>query len=311
MKMQTLISVLFLWSSFEVLVEGSTNIARGRSTSASSLLSSSSSYRTSNAVDGKSNTFYHSKHDDTNPWWAVDLGTQRNINEVTIKPYHTYLHSFLIGVSDASPPTRLFPYSYKVCHKHKGAVKANTAATYKCQPNSRGRYVIIQIPGRYGYLALFEVAVYAYAQQIANLARGKKVWESSHYQGVNRAAKAVDGSSSYNAHVGQCAHTKMEDNPWWVVDLGTNYVIKKVVVQTRQDCCYSQLRNFVVGVTNQDPVNSPPKPGGYTVCRPHFGAANGKYALSCYTTVQGRYVIVQMPGHDRTLVLCEVEVYTY
>lgn len=76
-----------------------------------------------------------------------------------------YLHSFLIGVMDGKPTTHLFPYAYTLCHKHVGGVaKPNQAESYKCRSNARGRYVVIQMPGRMTNMLIREVAVYAFPE---------------------------------------------------------------------------------------------------------------------------------------------------
>lgn len=70
-----------------------------------------------------------------------------------------------------------------------------------------------------------------------NVAKAKAVWESSHKNGVNRAKKAVDGSRASSGVQGQCSQTKLQADPWWVVDLGASYAIKNVVITNRGDCC--------------------------------------------------------------------------
>ena len=69
------------------------------------------------------------------------------------------------------------------------------------------------------------------------MARAKAAWESSHYKGLNLAKKAVDGSRSSNGVLKQCSQTKLQADPWWVVDLGASYAVKNVIITNRGDCC--------------------------------------------------------------------------
>jgi hypothetical protein len=51
---------------------------------------------------------------------------------------------------------------------------------------------------------------------------------------------AVDGNTNINFGAGSCAATTHEGNsgnPWWAVDLGNVYLVEKVTLFNREDCC--------------------------------------------------------------------------
>ena len=50
---------------------------------------------------------------------------------------------------------------------------------------------------------------------------------------------AVDGNEHhYNPNGDQCTHTwETIDHPWWKVDLGKNYYVRRVSIQNRVECC--------------------------------------------------------------------------
>jgi len=63
------------------------------------------------------------------------------------------------------------------------------------------------------------------------------------------AAQAVDGDTNGNFGSDSLSHTDFENQPWWQVDLGTNFTISRVAVFNREDCCAEALRDFYVLVS--------------------------------------------------------------
>ena len=55
----------------------------------------------------------------------------------------------------------------------------------------------------------------------------------------------------------------------------------------------------------------PPVLGSYSLCGVHEGevSAGGWGEVMCSPNVHGRYVIVQIPGENEILTLCEVQVF--
>ena len=67
-----------------------------------------------------------------------------------------------------------------------------------------------------------------------NLALGKPAWQNSIWGGRD-ASKAVDGNTDRNAQHGSCANTLRDSNPWWIVDLQSEYEIERIVITDRTD----------------------------------------------------------------------------
>ena len=62
---------------------------------------------------------------------------------------------------------------------------------------------------------------------------------------------ATDGNVNQDATLGGCAHTDDGDfDPWWTVDLGRVYLIGRIVIYGRTDCCgkyiFTMLNIFFV-----------------------------------------------------------------
>ena len=94
------------------------------------------------------------------------------------------------------------------------------------------RFVRIELPGSQRWLSLAEVEVLAGDTNLAHQGRARQ--SSTDYGGS--ALLAIDGNTDghfFNAM--STTHTAQEDDPWWEVDLGDPYVIKRVVIWNRND----------------------------------------------------------------------------
>ena len=62
-------------------------------------------------------------------------------------------------------------------------------------------------------------------------------WQSTTYVGKQHpvAGKAVDGNSDDSYWKGSCSSTKKEYHPWWVVDLGAEYLVNRVVITNSRE----------------------------------------------------------------------------
>ena len=67
------------------------------------------------------------------------------------------------------------------------------------------------------------------------MAAGRPTEQSSTYF-VHKSDYAVDGDYEYSM-----SQTAGEANPWWQVTLDRDYIIDRVVIQTRKDCCCAIL----------------------------------------------------------------------
>ena len=65
-------------------------------------------------------------------------------------------------------------------------------------------------------------------------------------------SRAVDGNKNSQWNGKSCTHTNRQRNAWWRVDLGGNYLVTKVQVTNRGDCCGNRLSNFDIRVGNTD-----------------------------------------------------------
>ena len=83
------------------------------------------------------------------------------------------------------------------------------------------------------------------------VSQGKSAFQSSTgWGGV--PSRAVDGNKNSQWGGKSCTHTNKQHNAWWRVDLGGNYLVTKVQVTNRGDCCWNRLSNFDIRVGNTD-----------------------------------------------------------
>jgi putative heme-binding domain-containing protein len=124
------------------------------------------------------------------------------------------------------------------------------AKSVKVGTTRMGRYVRIELPGKFRTLTLAEVEVYSAGRNIAR--NGKASQSSTAYGGV--ASRAIDGNKSGSYGDGGQTHTaEGETNPWWEVDLGSELPINSIVIYNRTDGNLgSRLKNFTLKVIGQD-----------------------------------------------------------
>ncbi|XP_063342611.2 uncharacterized protein LOC134636526 [Pelmatolapia mariae] len=124
---------------------------------------------------------------------------------------------------------------------------------------------------------------------------------------VSAAHNAIDGNRNSEFSVGSCTHTNEQTNPWWRVDLLQSYIITSVTIFNRGDCCQHRLSGLEIHIGNS--LNNEglenPKVGTISEGR------TGESKLTFTNRVEGRYVTLTLPGSNRILTLCEVEVYGY
>ncbi|MEW8547415.1 MAG: discoidin domain-containing protein [Candidatus Thiodiazotropha sp.] len=138
-----------------------------------------------------------------------------------------------------------------------------------------------------------------------NVALGKTAWQSSdYYSDHGQASAAVDGNRNISLLVGKsCFHTQKESHAWWIVDLGVEKHIGRVLMVNRGDGSYSRLRNVVVSVSLE-------KDGDGVICGT-FEGPGGKgqvITIRCPEEIRGRFVKLTMNSNNY-FHLCEVEVY--
>src|SRR6056300_84803 len=85
-----------------------------------------------------------------------------------------------------------------------------------------------------------------------NIASGKTVTARALYPyGDFPPANLVDGNKT------NFAHTDDQPVEWFLVDLGQDYDIEKVVITNRTDCCQGRLRNTKIQLSKAADMSSP------------------------------------------------------
>ncbi|KAI8508634.1 hypothetical protein Bbelb_137330 [Branchiostoma belcheri] len=142
-----------------------------------------------------------------------------------------------------------------------------------------------------------------------NVALGKAAFQTSDYEdqssGRGAARFAVNGNTNSNYIAGYCTHTALEADPSWWVDLGQSYMIDRVAIFNRQDCCAERLNPFNIHIGDSDQVSENPKCGGDH----QIALDQPSISVSCQG-MRGRYVGVRLPGPSRILTLCQVQVFS-
>eukprot|EP00063_Salmo_salar_P048904 XP_014023739.1 PREDICTED: uncharacterized protein LOC106583724 [Salmo salar] len=135
-----------------------------------------------------------------------------------------------------------------------------------------------------------------------NLALNGVATQSSLYNNRN-ASDAIDGKR--NTNYGSCTHTLKDRNPWWRVDLLNVYRITDVTLTNRGDCCPERLDGAEIRIGNSLENNGINNPRCAVISHIPAGEA---HTFQC-NEMEGRYVVVVIPGRSEWLTLCELEVH--
>ncbi|XP_078692969.1 polycystin-1-like protein 2 [Branchiostoma floridae x Branchiostoma belcheri] len=116
--------------------------------------------------------------------------------------------------------------------------------------------------------------------------------------------KANDGNNGGGMYAsGSCAHSAGEANPWWMVDLGTQYPIERIVVYNRLDCCSDRISPSNIHVGNSPVLLDNPIVGNI-----NYVAGTLAYEF-IYDGIMARYAGIAL-ARAELLNFCEFEVYT-
>ncbi|XP_040899833.1 uncharacterized protein si:ch211-215k15.4 [Toxotes jaculatrix] len=155
-------------------------------------------------------------------------------------------------------------------------------------------------------LLLFLGTCWAYVYQ--NVALRGKATQSYRYGGLGDAYNAIDGNREATFLAGSCTHTMEQTNPWWRVDLLESYIVTSITITNRGDCCPERINGAEIHIGNSLQNNGASNPEvGVIPAIP----AGRSLTITFSKLVEGRYVTVVLPGSQRILTLCEVEVYGY
>ncbi|KAL3064825.1 hypothetical protein OYC64_000954 [Pagothenia borchgrevinki] len=147
----------------------------------------------------------------------------------------------------------------------------------------------------------------AYTYQNVAL-RGKASQSGRNPDHYGDANKAIDGNRESHYHHGSCTATGWQTNPWWRVDLLEAYIVTSIIITNRRDCCVEWLNGLEVHIGNSLKDNGAANPVVGVIS--HIPAGRS-LNMTLTKLVEGRYVMVALPGSRRALILCEVEVYGY
>ena len=87
-----------------------------------------------------------------------------------------------------------------------------------------------------------------------NVALNRPSYESSSYYdpytGITFYARyANDGNHNPHLTLGPCAHTELDTNPWWAVDLGVALYVAGVKFTNRDDSCTYFISSLIIQLT--------------------------------------------------------------
>lgn len=138
--------------------------------------------------------------------------------------------------------------------------------------------------------------------------RGKATQSHRADHNVGDASSAIDGNRESNYKAGSCTHTISMLSPWWRVDLLDRYTITSIVITNRADCCSERLNGAEVHIGDSLQDNGVANPLAGVISEISAGSS---FTLEVENGMAGRYVTIVIPGADKVLTLCEVEVYGY
>lgn len=98
------------------------------------------------------------------------------------------------------------------------------------------------------WMNLAEVEVFSGG---VNIAASKTVTGHSLYEPQFPHAHLVDGNKN------NFAHTNNDQVEWFLIDLGEEYEIEKVVITNRVDCCQARARNTKIQLSKTSDMSSP------------------------------------------------------
>uniref|UniRef100_A0A3Q3FFB4 Fucolectin tachylectin-4 pentraxin-1 domain-containing protein n=1 Tax=Labrus bergylta TaxID=56723 RepID=A0A3Q3FFB4_9LABR len=264
-----------------------------------------------NAVDGNRDPNFAKgscslTHQESNPWWRVDLQNVYTVTAVMItnrNEFENRLDGAEIWIGNSLEDNGAKKSSFCLPHF--------VFSFLILFSNSEGRYVTVFLPGTKKILTLCEVEVfpsdYADGNHVPNLALRGKAFQSSTASGSSSASKAIDGRRDSTYYKGFCTHTLEETNPWWRLDLRETHAVTSVKVTNRGDCCAQRLDGAEIRIGNSAENNGNDNPKCASIS--HIGAGKTVTFYCEGGSVMGRFVNVIIPGPKKILTLCEVEVY--
>uniref|UniRef100_A0A803JJA6 Pentraxin n=1 Tax=Xenopus tropicalis TaxID=8364 RepID=A0A803JJA6_XENTR len=292
-----------------------------------------------NAIDGSSSTRYMSGHCshtdlDIEPWWRVDLTDTYNVTMVKITNRGDCCNDRIngaeirIGTAPEKGGTKN-PRCAKIASMGLGQTE-----TFSC--GMIGRYVTVTIPGKAAYLTICEVKVFGdqisgnytsipispdseeieeqqaatelrnmlkHSDAAPNVALHGAAYQSSTAE-KGDAKNAVDGKLWNQDPAKQCAQTTVETDPWWTVDLNSVHKVFSIAVTNRGDGHSEGLDGVEIRL-GESAFSWKKNPVCGTVSKIGLGET---FSFNC-NGMEGRFVTIVLPGSEKSLTLCEVQVF--
>ncbi|KAG9283883.1 hypothetical protein AMEX_G2719 [Astyanax mexicanus] len=170
--------------------------------------------------------------------------------------------------------------------------------------------------GRFVFYLLGSITVAAFtdasSMKAKNLALNGKATQSTLIENpwapFGHAYNAIDGNTDPDFTHGSCTATTFQKNPWWRVDLQDEYTVTSITITNRGDSCPERLNGAEIHIGNSLVNNGNDNPWAGVISSKLAGKSE---TFTFQKELSGRYVNVVIPGDNRLLTLCEVEVYGY
>lgn len=99
------------------------------------------------------------------------------------------------------------------------------------------------------FLFVFVFFLFTLVEPLPNVAINRETAQSSTID-LGQASNAVRGSRCGSFTDRCCAHTDLQDYPWWRVDLLAVHKVSAVAIINRQDCCSDRLIGAQIHIGN-------------------------------------------------------------
>ncbi|XP_022531901.1 uncharacterized protein si:ch73-359m17.2 isoform X5 [Astyanax mexicanus] len=259
---------------------------------------------------------------EANPWWRVELPGVCNVTSVTIVNREDCCSDRIKGAQIHIGNSLKNKGNDNKLVAVIGPTLSEITMTYKFKA-TRGRFVNIFLPGEDKILSLCEVKVFTDEEfspedfhvhdygELPNLAPKGRATQSSlltsgKFPGFGLAQNAIDGNRNPDLRKGSCTETEKESSPWWRLNLHHRQTVSSVALTNRGDCCAENLDGAEIRIGDSLENDGKDNPLCATVSS--IPAGQTEHYI-CSGLLEGSYVTVVLPGEERTLSLCEVEVF--
>ena len=115
------------------------------------------------------------------------------------------------------------------------------------------------------------------------------------------ASLAIDGNK--DGQKGSCTQTSKIQDSWWKVNLEQWFVIYKVVIYNRKECCQDKID----GATVEALLELEAQVETVQCGKVHYRYGKNVYTIECNSMPSANYIRIDQPNNY--LALCEVEIY--